>query len=264
LLEAIKSSQGENDLFGRIRETVHNDMDIDPLSKFASTNENTKQLRSIMFAPSRRSDHDASTTSQVPLVVKDFAFHGIVLPGSFNPLHRGHVELALAAQKVVKEFRNVDLPIAFEIAVNNADKGTVDTSIVMNRVYQFLDGNSTLGSWPVLVTNCALFTQKANLLNNCVFVIGADTAIRLVDKKYYDNDEHCMILALEQFERNGCSFVVAGRFNEKGDDKRFIDATEVLNTKIPVVFKHMFIPLKEAAFRNDISSTQLRQQMQQK
>lgn len=193
------------------------------------------------------------------VAARGFAFRGIVLPGSFNPLHVGHVELARAAQRKLLATTGRELPISFEMAVANADKGTIASSTVLSRVRQFgPDSALGLGGWPVLVTNATLFGQKAEILRDCVFVIGADTAVRIVDKKYYDQDGHKMVLALQRIADNGCSFVVAGRFDDK-EAKRFISAEEVLKHHVPPVFSHIFIPLTEADYRNDISSTLLRQ-----
>lgn len=51
---------------------------------------------------------------------------------------------------------------------------------------------------PLLVTRASLFTNKARLLPGACFVVGWDTAIRLVMPKYYDGSETNMLL---QFER---------------------------------------------------------------
>eukprot|EP00644_Phytophthora_capsici_P016821 jgi/Phyca11/511697/fgenesh2_kg.PHYCAscaffold_95_\ len=212
------------------------------------------QLMSVAYLPAKASDGTDST-----VVTHGFDFRGLILPGSFNPLHKGHVDLACIAQELLKSRTGVELPVAFELAVANADKGAIEPSTISSRIAQFTAGNSSgIGVWPVLVTNAMLFGQKADILPNCAFVIGADTAVRIVDKKYYDMDEHKMVLALDHIARKGCSFVVAGRFDNKVEN-RFISADEVLEKHVPPAFRHLFVPLP--AFRNDISSTELRQQM---
>ncbi|KAF4322306.1 hypothetical protein BBO99_00004081 [Phytophthora kernoviae] len=181
--------------------------------------------------------------------------------GSFNPLHMGHVELAQVAQQLMRSRTGIEMPLAFELAVANADKGAIESSMISARVAQFSRDNSLgLGVWPVLVTNATLFGQKAEILPGCTFIIGADTAIRIVDKKYYDMDEHKMVLALDRIARNGCCFVVAGRFDGK-TEKRFVTAEEVLEQFVPSEFRHLFILLPETKFRNDMSSTEIRQRM---
>jgi nicotinic acid mononucleotide adenylyltransferase len=216
------------------------------------------RLMSVAFLPEAVKGGGATATT---VATQGVGFRGLVLPGSFNPLHKGHVDLARVAQQVLKSKTGVDLPVAFELAVANADKGAIESSTIASRVAQFAQGSALgLGAWPVLVTNATLFGQKAELLPGCAFVIGADTAVRIVDKKYYDMDEHKMVLALDHLARRGCSFVVAGRFDNKVEN-RFITAEEVLDKSVPPVFRHLFVPLPESAFRNDISSTELRTQM---
>lgn len=221
------------------------------------------ELTSVAFLPPMPGDDTLASA-----VVKDLGFRGVVLSGSFNPLHQGHVDLARAAQRLIQDRSGIELPIAFEIAVSNADKGAIAPSTVMQRVQQFGCGSATttasspLGVWPVLVTNATLFSEKASLLKSCAFVIGADTAVRIVDKKYYDMDEHKMVLTLQQIARNDCFFVVAGRFDDKSAN-RYISADEVLQSSIPKVFKELFVPLDESVFRSDLSSTQLRNRVQQ-
>ncbi|GLE07801.1 hypothetical protein PINS_up018467 [Pythium insidiosum] len=209
---------------------------------------------SVLFMP--------GTCGQIPVnATVAMPFQAIVLPGSFNPLHKGHVELAQAAQRVMKSKTGVEWPVVFEIAVANADKGSIAADVVRARVDQFVNSATAAhGLWSVAVTNSTLFSQKASLMKNCIFVIGADTAVRLVDKKYYDMDEHKMILVLDQIARDGCSFIVAGRFDDKVT-QRFISAEEVVAESIPKIFRHLFVPLDEATFRNDLSSTQLRKKL---
>ncbi|TYZ57265.1 hypothetical protein PybrP1_008842 [[Pythium] brassicae (nom. inval.)] len=215
------------------------------------------QLTSVAFLP------DGPST----VAVERLGFRGVVLSGSFNPLHQGHVALARAAQRLLQARTGArdPLPVAFEIAVANADKGAIAAAAVLQRVAQFTGsggGGGGLGRWPVLVTNATLFTQKASLLSGCAFVIGADTAVRIVDKKYYGDDEHAMVLTLQEIARRGCVFVVAGRFDDKVAH-RYVSAEEVLRDEIPAVFSTLFVPLGESDFRSDLSSTQLREQQQQ-
>ncbi len=47
---------------------------------------------------------------------------------------------------------------------------------------------------PVVVTSAPLFTTKSQLLPGSCFVVGYDTAIRLVMPKYYNNSEAEMLV----------------------------------------------------------------------
>lgn len=251
LHDALLADQHEEDKLTALTQPDENFSSQDPLLAICAGS--ATQPTSVAFLSE---DADSAV-----IAVENLDFRGVVLSGSFNPLHQGHVDLALAAQRLVRARSGADLPIAFEIAVANADKGAIAPSTVLQRVAQFT-GSGNLGKWPVLVTNATLFSQKASLLNGCAFVIGADTAVRIVDKKYYDNDEHRMVLTLQQIAVSGCFFVVAGRFDDKVAN-RYISAEEVLRDSIPTVLKELFVPLSESNFRSDLSSTQIRTQQQQ-
>jgi hypothetical protein len=60
-----------------------------------------------------------------------------------------------------------------------------------------------------------LFTIKAKLFAKSTFVIGYDTAIRLIMPKYYGGEVE-MILELASMRYRGCSFLVAGRVDSDG------------------------------------------------
>lgn len=247
--EIISQLHGPDDSILLLDEPNSSPLDeSDPLALLAKS-----ELSSVLFVPVTQGG--SMTTS----IVQDFEFRGLILPGSFNPLHKGHIELAMASQRFMKRTTGVECSVAFEIAVSNADKGTIASSAIKERVSQFAAASSPLGQWPVIVSNATLFTQKAQLFNSCTFIIGADTAVRIVDKKYYDMDEHRMILTLHEMSQRDCRFLVAGRFDDKVSN-RYISAQEVLDTSIPAVLRHMFLALEESEFRSDLSSTQIRNQ----
>lgn len=60
-----------------------------------------------------------------------------------------------------------------------------------------------------------LYTDKASLFAKSVFVVGYDTAIRLVMPKYYGGHTQ-MLLQLSALHHQGCKFLVAGRLGEDG------------------------------------------------
>lgn len=259
--DELLAAQTGSDALVKLTSDEEDASDSDPLLDICSGK--SSQLMGVAFLPENANGkvEAAAGAAMTTTATRDFDFRGLILPGSFNPLHKGHVDLARVAQQVLKSQTGVELPVAFELAVSNADKGAIESATIAKRVVQFSHDNTLgLGAWPVLVTNATLFGQKAELLPGCAFVIGADTAVRIVDKKYYDMDEHKMVLALDHIARKNCSFVVAGRFDNKVEN-RFISAEEVLEKSVPSVFRHLFVPLPESAFRNDISSTELRRQM---
>ena len=108
------------------------------------------------------------------------------------------------------------------------------------------------GKAPLALTREPVFWKKSRLLPGCAFIIGADTAVRLVEPRYYDGSRSQMLIALERMRQNGCRFLVAGR----ADGTAFRTLSDVA---IPDGFEPMFAAIPEAAFRSDISSTQIRQ-----
>ena len=161
--------------------------------------------------------------------------NSIILSGSFNPLHEGHIELLKASSK---EFKKNPL---YEISIKNVDKSKINFNDLINRINQF----KSLGK--LVVTNSAKFEEKSNIFKKSIFVIGYDTALRLVDDKYYDDDFR---KSLKIIEKNNCSFLVSGRFiNKKYKKPNNINFEE---------YDYLFNILSEEKFRIDISSTELR------
>ncbi|KAM1170156.1 uncharacterized protein LOC126608806 isoform X1 [Malus sylvestris] len=168
----------------------------------------------------------------------------IILSGSFNPLHEGHMKLLDVATSLCGN----GCP-CFEISAVNADKPPLSVSEIKDRVKQFEKVGKT-----VIISNQPFFYKKAELFPGSAFVIGADTVARLLDPKYYDGDYKKMLEILLGCKKTGTTFLVGGR-NVHGVFKVLEDFD------IPEELRDMFISIPEDKFRVDLSSTEIRKQV---
>lgn len=174
-------------------------------------------------------------------VVTDFDPDGLaLLAGSYNPLHDGHSALMAAASA------ELNAPVMPEISLQNVDKLPLSADEILRRVSQFQPGDT------VFITRAATFHEKARSFPGVAFVIGADTADRLIDPKYYGDSEGQMRAALAEIQAAGCRFLVAGRVGAGGEFRT------LASVGIPAEFVEMFADLSEARFRSDLSSSALR------
>jgi hypothetical protein len=164
----------------------------------------------------------------------------VLFPGSFNPMHEGHVLLARIAEELRQQ------PLAFEISVANVDKPPLAGEAVRRRLAQF--------SWksPVELTRAPTFVEKSRLFPGTTFVVGVDTAERLFGARYYGDDEARMHMALEEIGNSGGSFLVAARIDAAGRIRALTDIP------VPARYADLFIEIPEHRFRVDISSSEIR------
>ena len=163
-----------------------------------------------------------------------------ILSGAFNPLHAGHTGLAATAAALLGR------PVAFELAAVNADKGPLPPAAVLDRLSQFA------GRYPAYAANAPTFNQKARLYPGAVFVIGFDTAERVIQPRYYGDSQAGMLAALDELRARGNRFLVAGRLDDNG---LFHELPEL---NLPAGYETLFEAIPARLFRHDVSSTEIR------
>jgi hypothetical protein len=165
----------------------------------------------------------------------------LLFPGAFNPPHEGHAEMATIAE------RRLGASLAWELSVANVDKPPLDFISIRDRLVALA---AVQPPRPVAVTNAASFREKAALFPDATFVVGADTAARLAEPRYYGSIER-RDDAIREIAAYGCRFLVFGRNIDGG-----FQSLERLD--LPPGLRDICLGVPAAEFREDISSTQLR------
>jgi hypothetical protein len=129
----------------------------------------------------------------------------------------------------------------------NAEKAPIDPAETLRRSAQFTDVAA------LLLTRAPLFSQKARIFPDSVFVLGVDTVTRLLQPRFYNDSQAEMLAALADLRQTGCRFLVAGRV--EAATGRFVTLADIA---IPPDYADLFEQIPEAYFRVDVSSTKLR------
>jgi nicotinic acid mononucleotide adenylyltransferase/nicotinamide mononucleotide (NMN) deamidase PncC len=164
----------------------------------------------------------------------------LVFPGAFNPLHAGHRRMAqIAAERV-------GCPVTLELAIKNVDKPSLDFIEIADRLAQ-------LAEYPVILSRAATFAEKAMLLPGAVFIVGADTLDRIGAARYYGGNVERRDAAVAAIADHDCHFLVFGR-KTHGEFRTLAQLVD-----LPTPLRKLCNEIPASEFRDDVSSTELRQ-----
>jgi nicotinic acid mononucleotide adenylyltransferase len=164
----------------------------------------------------------------------------LVFPGSFDPLHAGHLQMAVIAQEIAER------PLDFELSVLNVDKPALDYLEMRTRADQFAGRQLWL-------TRAATFLEKLAVFPEGTFVMGADTFARLADPRYYGGSAEAADRAAHRIAGEARGLIVFGRERDGVfEDPAVLD--------VPRVLKEVAYFVSPREFRMDVSSTALRRQ----
>lgn len=156
----------------------------------------------------------------------------------------------------------------FELSVCNADKPPTTAERLAARLERSLTsapdsttdrlpavpfGTGTFAPFGLILTSRPRFLEKARLFPGAAFALGVDTAIRLVDPRFYENSLRQRDNAIAEIADLDCRFLVFGRLL----DQVF---SELGNTRLPQSFLNLCESIPAEEFRVDLSSSELRNQ----
>jgi len=182
--------------------------------------------------------------------------NAVILPGSFNPLHQGHIS------SLNNSCTSNNSEGLFELCIVNVDKPSLTSTEIERRLDQFKFPNTI----PIVLTNSPLFVDKAKLFPGNSYAIGIDLVIRLINPKYTEGDECKMVENIFGMTTKGTKFYVSSRtfgkahipddFIMKMKDNDLISLKDVMPF-IPSILKKYFIENLFNEYK-DLSSSELR------
>ncbi len=170
----------------------------------------------------------------------------VILPGSFNPLHKCHLMMAQASFEGAGGEATKGVPVDLEISVLNVDKPALNYYALNRRIEQItseVTGKPFIGQ--LYLTAAPTFKHKSGLFGNALqdvtILVGRDTLRRINDPKYCDRG--CTLgIDLDFLEIHNTKFLAFHRVGETPVDLH--PQLEKMTTHVP-----------ETIFRDDGTSS---------
>jgi hypothetical protein len=105
----------------------------------------------------------------------------------------------------------------------------------------------------VLLTRAPTFLEKCRRFPNVTFVVGADTVVRIGERRYYTSAIACDE-ALADIVKAQCRFLVFGRMSDSNSQFMTLETLS-----LPGALRTICDEITEKEFRIDLSSTALRE-----
>lgn len=169
-------------------------------------------------------------------------FSQAIFPGSFNPIHQGHLEMIDIAEQ------RLGSRVALEISVQNVDKPSLDYIELETRLDAIEKARPGQAVW---LTQTPLFEEKSELFQGATFVVGADTLRRFAELRFYHESIHQLHDVLRLIGFCNCRFLVFAREGADGLES-------LRNLDIPDMLRSLSEEIPSSEFTMNISSRDLR------
>lgn len=182
-------------------------------------------------------------TSQTAVFNPQAEFTQAIFSGSFNPIHRGHLEMIDIAE------HRLGNRVALEISIQNVEKPPLDYIELEYRLAEIEKARPGQAVW---FTQTPLFEDKSRLFRECMFIVGTDTLRRFADLRFYHESTHQLHDVLRMIAYHNCRFLVFARKNPDGTIE------SLRSVSIPDMLRSLCDEVPQEDFAMNISSSDLR------